>query len=350
MNDLISIIIPAYNVENYIEKCIQSASNQTYPNIEIICINDGSSDNTKTVIERCARTDPRIVLIDQCNSGVSAARNAGVKSSKGKYVIFLDGDDWIDPRMCEELHAVAVRENADCVMCTHQKEYSHSSVTEHTMPYTYKVFPKEEIDLELRRRLIGPIDEELSHPEKTDKLICCWQQLYRADLIKDILFKDINEIGSFEDGLYQIEVYSRCNKFVYTDVPWYHYRRNNQSSLTSVYRPDLISQWDRLFDYLSMIVAQSGARKALFEKAYYNRVAISAMGLGLNAIKGKSFSDRLNSMKTILSDDRRIESYKKLDFSFLQPHWKVFFFLCKKRMPILLMILLKMMEIIRKTR
>ena len=95
------IVIPAYNVGRYIEECILSVVNQTYTHIEILVVNDGSSDNTPDVIDKLAIQDKRIVPIHQQNAGVSASRNIGIKASKGEYLIFVDGDDYIAPDFVE---------------------------------------------------------------------------------------------------------------------------------------------------------------------------------------------------------------------------------------------------------
>lgn len=100
-NTLVSIVIPAYNVGRYIEECILSVVNQTYTHIEILVVNDGSSDNTPDVIDKLAIQDKRIVPIHQQNAGVSASRNIGIKASKGEYLIFVDGDDYIAPDFVE---------------------------------------------------------------------------------------------------------------------------------------------------------------------------------------------------------------------------------------------------------
>lgn len=95
--DLVSIIVPVYNVENYIEKCVNSLMNQTYKNIEIILVDDGTPDASSTIVDDLAMKDQRICVIHQENKGVSAARNAGLERSAGNYIMFVDGDDWVDP-------------------------------------------------------------------------------------------------------------------------------------------------------------------------------------------------------------------------------------------------------------
>lgn len=117
MQDLLSIIVPVYNAEKYLGKCITSISNQTYKNIEIILVNDGSSDNSLSICRSFQETDKRIQIIDKPNGGVSSARNAGLEICTGEYIGFVDSDDWIDPSMYEELHHMIVTEDCDLAEC-----------------------------------------------------------------------------------------------------------------------------------------------------------------------------------------------------------------------------------------
>ncbi|HEO98714.1 MAG: glycosyltransferase family 2 protein [Campylobacterales bacterium] len=117
MNSIkVSIIIPAYNVENYIERCVKSGMNQTLKEIEVIIVNDGSTDRTQEIIEKNFSRDNKVVIVNKQNEGVSVARNYGVKIAKGEYIQFLDGDDWIEPTACEKMYKFAKKENLDIVV------------------------------------------------------------------------------------------------------------------------------------------------------------------------------------------------------------------------------------------
>ena len=118
----ISIIVPAYNVQKYIKQCLESIINQTYKNLEIIVVNDGSKDKTLDIIESIAKDDPRIIVINQENQGVSAARNNALKGVDGGFVMFVDSDDWLDLDTCEGLIKEAVKENVDSVIMGEIKE------------------------------------------------------------------------------------------------------------------------------------------------------------------------------------------------------------------------------------
>ena len=112
----VSIIIPVYNVEKYLPKCLESVLGQTYADLEIICVDDGTPDRSAAVILSYAEKDRRINLISQENQGLSGARNTGIGSATGKYIIFLDGDDWIEPETVETAVGMAEKNNADVVM------------------------------------------------------------------------------------------------------------------------------------------------------------------------------------------------------------------------------------------
>ena len=120
MNDLISIIVPVYNVEIYLDKCIQSLVEQTYTNLEIILVDDGSPDNCPAMCDAWAKKDRRIQVIHQKNGGLSAARNAGFKVSRGKYVVFIDSDDYTNIYMMEHLLEIVTKTGADVAICQYR--------------------------------------------------------------------------------------------------------------------------------------------------------------------------------------------------------------------------------------
>ena len=120
----VSIIIPVYNVEKYLPKCLESVLGQTYADLEIICVDDGTPDRSAAVILSYAEKDRRINLISQENQGLSGARNTGINAATGKYIVFLDGDDWIDPETVETAVNKAEENNTDVVMWGYVRELS----------------------------------------------------------------------------------------------------------------------------------------------------------------------------------------------------------------------------------
>ena len=142
MEPLLSIIVPIYNVEQYLERCIESIINQTYKNLEIILVDDGSKDNSGTIADTYASKDNRIKVIHKENGGLSDARNHGLDQSKGKYIMFIDSDDFIDSSMCEILFETAEKYFSDIVSCNYYiyRNKNHISVHPMSIQEDEKVF------------------------------------------------------------------------------------------------------------------------------------------------------------------------------------------------------------------
>lgn len=144
MNELVSVIVPVYNCAEYLEKCIMSIASQTYENIEILIVNDGSTDNSQQIIERLAQKDARIHNLFQKNQGVAAARNCALSCAKGDYYIFVDGDDYIGKDYIKELVACAVKNRSELVICGYTLVYADKKKTVKVIPQGYKKNEKEE--------------------------------------------------------------------------------------------------------------------------------------------------------------------------------------------------------------
>lgn len=137
MKDLVSIIIPVFNTEDYLKRCISSVLNQSYFNIQIIVVNDGSTDNSDEIIKEFARKDSRVVYIKQKNSGVGYARNIGIKRAEGKYLLFVDSDDYIEKTMVEQMVNCAEKGNSDLVICGYILVDSEGKELERVIPQKY---------------------------------------------------------------------------------------------------------------------------------------------------------------------------------------------------------------------
>ena len=134
----VSLIIPVYNVENYIEKCLNSVVNQTLKDMEVIIVNDGSKDSSKQKIEKYLKKYPRIKYLEKENGGLSDARNYGMPYATGEYIAFLDSDDYVESTMYEEMYEVAKKENADMVECDFIWEYPNKQKEDIGQIYTNK--------------------------------------------------------------------------------------------------------------------------------------------------------------------------------------------------------------------
>lgn len=323
---LISVIIPVYNVEQYLSQCLGSVTNQTYPNLEIICVNDASTDGSLEILNQFAEKDQRVRVVGKQNEGVSRARNVGLQSASGEYVMFVDADDWIETDTCEKALVAMYDNQADVIMWSYVSEYGASNSPKVIFPDNC-VFERQEILNRLHRRFIGIVGEELEHPELADAICPVWGKLYKRSLIvqSGAAFIDLAEIGTYEDGMFNLETFFYANKVVYLNQCLYHYRRSNQGSLTKTYNEKLFERWQRLFDYMRQYIQENNL-PVEYDIALDNRIALSLLGLGLNIVGSNyGMGRKITLLREILTNDRYEAAYKELDFSFFPIHWKVFY-------------------------
>lgn len=343
----ISVIVPCYNVEQYLDQCLESLLNQTMKDIEMICVNDGSKDNTLKILQKYATKDERIVLLDQPNEGVSVARNNALEHVRGEYFMFVDSDDWLDLETCKTVYDVIIKEKAQCLMFSYTKEFECCSVVAHIFSDNYIVWKGEEVQRNFHRKLVGPIGKELSIPQDADLLASCGMQLFETKNGIQQRFVDIRKIGTFEDGLYQIMLYKDCKRFVYIDKPFYHYRKTNSNSITTKYNPLLFAKWQHLYDIIADHI-QDWNKDATYTEALNNKIAIGVIGLGLNQVHaGKGLFAGGKSMKEMLSTPRYRKCISNLDISLMPIAWKIFFFLAKYRLTVTLYAMLTVIEYLR---
>lgn len=349
-NPKVSVIVPVYNVEKYLERCLDSLINQTLKDIEIIAVNDGSTDSSLDILHKYAKCDNRIIVIDKENSGVSECRNIAMKQMNGKYFTFVDSDDWIDINALEIMYNKAEEEKSDLVMCTYMREFAnHSKEKVFDMPQIV-VYEDKEIK-KLHRKLFGPIDEELGNPEGLDSLGTVWAKLYKVDVIKNnnLEFKDLKVIGSNEDGLFNIYVFNEIRKAVFINEPLYHYWRDNPISITSRYNPNLKNQWTNLFNHMRYFIQVNNLDKS-YENALNNRICMSVLGLGLNECSKANNSStitKIKNIKSIINDDMISKSYENFNINKFPIHWRLFYMFNKSKMALPSYIIINTIEFLR---
>lgn len=218
---LISIIVPVYNVKNYIEKCLDSICGQTYRNLEVIVVDDGSTDGSGALCDAYARKDNRIRVVHRENGGLSAARNEGLDMATGEYIGFVDSDDWIDPDMYQFLYDLLVTHDADVSVCSHYVEsprkikikYASDQVLDLSMPDAIRLLVEDNI---IRNY--------------------AWDKLYKRSLFDDGLRFPQNRW--FEDLAIMYRVFYRTRKVVMKGHPKYHYMIRTDSITGSKYNPE----------------------------------------------------------------------------------------------------------------
>lgn len=341
----ISIVVPVYNVEAYLPQCLDSLINQTYENLEIICVNDGSTDGSSQILQQYAEIDNRVQVIMQENQGLSGARNTGMKHATGKFMMFVDSDDWIDIKTCEYAISAAEEMNADLVFWSYTREFQATSKNRILFWDDGEIFDKKRLREEIHRRQCGLIGEELNHPETADSLVTAWGKLYSSVKLRSSKteFVDTKIIGT-EDALFNLYALGNFERAVYIKKPLYHYRKTNGTSLTSNYKPKLSCQWNCLFDMMQEYVE----RKHLpdeYNQALRNRISLSVVGLGLNSLNAPVSSwEKIGMIKRIISNQRYREAVRTLQLNYFPIHWKVFYLCAKLRNAAGVYILLRMIQ------
>ena len=347
----VSIIVPVYNVENYIERCLNSLVNQTFKDIEIITINDGSTDKSLELLNKYAKEDIRISVIDLGDEGVSYCRNLGIEKANGKYIMFVDSDDWIDSSMVEVMYKKAEENKLDLVMCSYIREFKdHSKEKIFNLPQEI-IYKEDKVKNELLRKLVGPIKEELSNPEMLDALCTVWGKLYRADILKEnkLKFVDLKKIGSAEDTLFNIFTFNYLKKVMFLNKSMYHYWRDNPKSVTSQYNPKLKEQRKVFFKYISDFIKENNFEQ-VFEEALNNRICTSVLGLGLIECSKNNKISRINKIKNIkiiINEEYIRNAYKNLELKYFSIHWRIFYFFIKNKMSFCSYLMLSTIEFLR---
>lgn len=232
MNELISVVVPIYKVENYLKKAINSIINQTYKNIEIILVDDGSPDNCGNICDEYSKKDNRIKVIHKKNGGLSDARNVGVEIAKGEYILFIDSDDWIENNMIEELYKNIKYNNCDISICEFIEEDSNGKIIKS------KKYDKEIIVFNNKEALKDLIIQKniTNH---------AWNKLYKRSLFDDIKYP---KGQLMEDISTTYKLFEKSNRIVYQNIPLYHYIQRNTSILGNITEKRINDQEKAIFE------------------------------------------------------------------------------------------------------
>lgn len=231
MNKLISVIVPVYNVERFLDKCIGTIVNQTYKDLEIILVDDGSTDSSGHICDIWGERDSRIKVIHKKNAGLGFARNTGLEAVSGEYVLYFDSDDYIALNMIETLYRKMVETESDTVFCGLTRVFEDGTETQ--VPAAYdRTFVGDEVVDDVLLEMVG------SRPQSKDDsalYMSVWHAIYSMDIIRahNIWFPSERQIMC-EDIMYHIDYLKYAQKVTYIRDCLYYYRVN-PNSLTQIY-------------------------------------------------------------------------------------------------------------------
>jgi len=338
---IISVIIPVYNAELYLKRCLDSVVGQTYEHLEIILVDDASTDNSYSVCSEYSSIDSRIILLQQKNSGQSFARNKGLEAATGTYVMFVDADDWLDTNACSTVLDAMIQNDPDVVLFTYSREYEGASLRKNIFDGN-KIFDEQDCKA-IHRRFAGIIGKELSNPENSDSLAPVWNKLYKRSIIQtnNILFEDVREIVSYEDGLFNLHYFMYVKKAIYLDVALYKYWRSNLSSTTKTYYEDLIPKFKALFSKIDLFISQHHLPDE-YKDGLSNRIALNLITVSLKTVSNAnplSFSEKNKYLKRVLDDTVYKNAVRSLKIEYMPVHWKLYFLCARFKCSFLLLLL-----------
>lgn len=292
-NPLISIIVPIYNSEKYLERCIKSIISQTYTNIEIILVNDGSNDLSLSICKELETNDNRIIIIDIPNAGVSNARNTGLQASKGDYIQFLDSDDYMLENYIETLYNNMSANNSDMVVCSikvldnNLNELGYRDAENHVFKLNE---PNKDVLFNFFDRFLvfGPVNK-----------------LFKKSILsKNNIIYDTS-ISYGEDLLLNLEYLKHCKKISFTNKVYWPYIQDNTNSLSNKRRSDKIDivkkLHDAIIDFLNRINSYTPAFKTLLNQRMFDYSYNEAFAIARD--KNLSFSEKRSNLKKLLYDN-----------------------------------------------
>jgi glycosyltransferase involved in cell wall biosynthesis len=285
-NPLISIIIPVFNTRAFIRECVESIRRQSYTNLEIILVDDGSNDDSFSICKESEKLDKRVVVLRKKNGGVSSARNLGIKSSKGKYIAFVDSDDIIANDFIETLYNLIIKQSSDVSICnfsTFKKDENNTS------------FPvKKTLTLLGKQNAI----ESLLYQKQIQNSVCA--KLYKRELIKKPYFD--KNISYGEDLLFNYKVLTLSKKVIISSDIKYFYRQRPGSAMNSNFKRDMMSSLDAAF----IINNDSGENHHNLIKATELKLFIEALVLILKIpTDSQVFADEYKRCLGVIVDNRR---------------------------------------------
>lgn len=237
-NEKISVIIPIYNVEPFLRQCLDSVVNQTYRNLEIILIDDGSPDNCGAICDEYAQKDDRIIVIHKENGGLSAARNDALKLVTGKWISFVDSDDWCELDLYEKAIAHAEASNSDIVIYSIYKGFSNETESQvHPFDRDFETEDKEiifQLQLSIFSRKYIPYSKT-----QPWSMGLPWDKLYKASFVLNCGLTFPENVKAHEDTIFNLHAFKHAKKVSFFDSPLYHWRLN-PTSIGHKYTPDRV--------------------------------------------------------------------------------------------------------------
>lgn len=296
----VSIVIPVYNVEAYLRRCVDSALNQTLQDVEIILVNDGSPDNCPAICDEYAKSDSRVKVIHKKNGGLASARNAGMELVEGKYLFFLDSDDWLEADGMEMLYNTAEQYQVDFVKYRAIRtgwpgmEENAPCMVEPVRELTEGLYDKKRIVNEIYPRLLATSKLTMG------PVVGAWGALYRVDFMRKNQLRFYEEVKFSEDLIFSANVVKAAESFYFIDTPGVYHYFFNPNSISKSFREGRWESCKSLISFCEKDFRNEEAYDFSEELEYLRWFCIM---LGLNErIHLKTYEERMQYCKKLLGD------------------------------------------------
>ena len=306
----ISVIVPVYNMEEYLERCVDSIIHQTESNIEIILVNNGSTDRSGAICDKYSINDDRVKVIHQPNNGVSAARNSGIKVAKGDYIGFVDADDWIEPDMYESLIEEAVRNDADVVMCDATTVYSNGNTQADTITQLSRntVLRKSDFSPSLLLEMAGSVCRCIYSK-------CILSEKHLVEFPLGVKFS--------EDRIFNIFAFGYANRVYYIKQSFYN-RYMNLSSAVHRFHLDYFDAVKKAHIQTQKAIDDAWDGQEKYKKAYLNQFisgAFSAINNYYYKTSTLSSKERITAVKNVCNDVDLVTAIRQSDIKSFRAKW-----------------------------
>lgn len=342
----ISVVVPIYKTEKYLKQCVDSLIAQDYDNMEILLIDDGSPDLCPQICDDYEKLDVRIRVFHKENGGLASVRKFGIENVYGDYVMLVDSDDWIADNTISEC-VKRMSNSTDLVLFPYNRVYTKKTYPVHIFNNDC-VFIGSDFYEKIYKRFFGLTGKELRHPELADSIVPVCMKIYRKSIIQQGRFFDLKDVGSCDDGLFNVFACSNVKEAVYIDIPFYNYRKS--VGATSTYRPNFVNQWNNLFNIMQSVIDEKKLPND-FQIALNNRIALSSIGIGMNEFSNTNvgFNTHVKNIRSYLKSERYKNCVKQLKTKDMPLKWKVFMFCCKHRLAFFVTFMLQYMKHIKRS-
>ena len=326
--DVVTIVLSIYNVEKYLERCINSVVNQTYKNLEIILVDDGATDSCPQICDEWAKKDSRIKVIHKKNAGLGMARNTGIENANGEYICFFDSDDYITLDAIEKLVNIAKKEKSDIVTFGFSRVDRNGNITEEHIPTSTKVtYTGDEICNDFLADMIAP---QTASSDRQNLWMSAWASFYSLELIKKANWRFVSEREIISEDVYSLlHLYKHLDRVSVLSESLYFYCEND-ASLTHTYRSDRVEKIRNFYDSCNNAAKDMGYGDKVFDalKQPYISFNIAALKMIITSDEPR----KKEIFKDVILNSHLQNVVKSMDLSKENIKMKVFLFAIKHKL------------------